>query len=78
VKGERSTILQWPNSPNSLSMTQVERYHIYMKRDYAFAPVRPMTITIELPPHVEAGLAAMAARWTTQDEVRGFGLGRSM
>jgi hypothetical protein len=32
-----------------------------MKRDYAFAPVRPMTITIELPPHVEASLAAMAA-----------------
>jgi hypothetical protein len=32
-----------------------------MKCDYAFAPVRPMTITIELPPHVEASLAAMAA-----------------
>ena len=42
-------------------MTQVVRYYIYMQRDCAFAPVRPMTITIELPPHVEASLAAMAA-----------------
>jgi hypothetical protein len=33
---------------------------LYIMGNYEFAPVRPMTIKIELPPEIEAGLAAIA------------------
>lgn len=34
---------------------------LYILDNYVSAPVRPMTIMIELPPEIEAGLAALAA-----------------
>jgi len=34
---------------------------LYILNNYAFAVVQPMTITIELPPEIEASLAALAA-----------------
>ena len=34
---------------------------LYILDSYEPAPVKPMTITIELPPEIEAGFAALAA-----------------
>jgi hypothetical protein len=53
--GERKAFSAW------LKLMDTSAMMLYILDNYAFSPLWPMTITIELPPEIEASFAALAA-----------------